>query len=726
MSKDEPSPPAAGAGRPLLNDTIAGLAAAIVVLPQAMAFGVALLSPFGFDASRGALAGLISAASLSLVSGLFGGTMGLVSAPCGPVFVLLLDTLGVLAARGVSGASLLLALTAILVLAGSILVAIGLSGGGRLIKYIPWPVMAGFMTGAAVLMIRSQIKPLTGGIALSRLLHDWGWLPLAVAALTYAIMEWVPRRWPAVPPTVAGLFGGTLVFHCAIALGPGKAPESWIIGTLPGFGAVDLSFSVGGLAALPMSTLLSTALALAILAALDTLMNSVIADAETGVRHDARRELIGQGIGHIVAGLLGGTGGSGTTAATVVCVKTGGRRWAAVVTGATCVLLVLFFGGVGRWLAISVLAAIIIRAAIHMIVWDALTVWPRYSVNRVGSVVALTVAGVTVVEDMMLGVAVGVCLAILMFIRAQVKAPVIHRRSTGDRCRSLRSRKVEENRLLDSHGDRVVLYELRGNLMFATADRLFSELLPDLDRPAWVILQLRRVQLIDLTGLKILLQIAGRLHRNGGHLIFSEVHDGTGVRLDLARAMLTVGGQHEELSTPTFMASDEALEYAENALLAQLGMHPVGQTEGIDLAHTAVGRDLSPDQLVALRKYLGTRRVETGEVVFSRGQAGQELYFVVSGEIDIRIPTDDHRYTRVATYGPGTMFGEIAFLEPGPRSADAVAVLPGELSVLARSAFLELSTTAPEVAIALLMALARMEGASLRRANEELTHLSQW
>lgn len=172
--------------RRLLPDVWAGLTAGAVLLPQAMAFGAALFAQLGMPASTGALGGLIGAACLCLASGLIGRTHGLMSAPTGPALVLLGSALASASAGGVTIEQLPAALAAMTLMAGAMQFALGASGGGRLIKFIPYPVVAGFMTGAGVLMILSQVDPAIGAGAA----EEWrrfGWIPLTTAVVTFAV-----------------------------------------------------------------------------------------------------------------------------------------------------------------------------------------------------------------------------------------------------------------------------------------------------------------------------------------------------------------------------------------------------------------------------------------------------------------------------------------------------------------------------------------------------------
>jgi SulP family sulfate permease len=706
------------------DDAWAGVAAAAVVLPQAMAFGVALVGPAGVEAATGAFAGLVAAAALCLASGLAGGTRGLISAPTGPTLVLLTGAAAPLMNAGLSASGLLAGLAVVVVLTGLFQMLIALTGGGRLIKFIPYSVVAGFMTGSAILMVLSQLEPLAASDAAPGG-GPWRGIPVLTAALTLVLVRLVPRWIPAVPGTVAGLVGGMLFFQLAVTLSPHDIPGSWVVGALPGIEAFGFPVAGANLHTLPWSLLVLPAATLAVLASLDTLLTSVIADVRTGARHDARRELLGQGAGHVLSGLLGGMAGAGTTAATLVAVRSGGRRWTGVCAGLGFALLLLVGGPVGTLLPISALAGIVLHVAVGMVERD-IAAWLRRRRTRADGVIALLVTAVTVGYDLMLAVGVGVAIAVVLFVRAQVRAPVIHRRSTGLERRSVRMRTDEERTLLDRHGDRIVLYELRGNLFFATAEQLFSELAPDLDRPAWVILHLRRVHQVDLTGIKLLQQIAHRLDDHGGELVFCEVHRGAGIGHKVKKTLRKVSPTDGGVTVRTFNGSDEALEYAEGALLAELGFAPRGGDRRVALGQTDVCRAMSPDEVESFSRMLQSRVVKAGEKVFSAGDEDDELYLVATGEIDLLLPTTAHHHKRLAKCGPGTLFGEVAFIEAGTRTADAVAVADSELLTLSRTTFERLADEDPGTARALLAALARIQSERLRWAAHEIGRLAAW
>lgn len=706
------------------GDAWGGLAAAAVLLPQAMAFGVSLYAIAGLDAAGGAAAGLLGTALICLASGALGGARGLISAPTGPTLVLLGGAASGMLAAGLSGGALLLGLAATTVLAGVLQFLIGLGGGGRLIKYIPFPVVSGFMTGSAVLMVLSQRGPLSGGEP-GAAWEAWFWLPAATALVTIAGAKAAGRWLPVVPGPVAGLVAGTVVFHAGAAVNGAPVPAAWLIGAVPGLRAPGFEISLAALGALPLQVIVPAAAALAVLASLDTLLTAVVADVATGARHDARREMMGQGCGQILTGLAGGMAGAGTTGATVVAVRSGGRRWVGVSTGFAFVLLLAIGGDLGRVLPIGALAGVILFVAFDLADRDILA-WAKRGRTRSDAVIAIVVTLVTVSWDLMIAVALGVVIAATLFIREQIRAPVVHRRSTGAQMRSVRNRPAREREALDAHGERIVVYELRGNLFFGTADRLIDELGGDLDRPAWVVLHLRKVTRVDLTALKLLRQIAERLDAHGGTLLCCEMHRGAGVGGDLGAALAEAGEGPPRARVLTFNGRDEALEFAEDALLDELECARTSVGDRLGVEQNAIARYATAQDVDVLRGALKPIELRGGETLFRTGDTGRELYLVVSGEVEVRIGTTEHHHKRLASYGPGTFFGELALLREGPRAADAIAIGQAALLALSRQDYERLTSEHPRAAIALLGAICDVLVSNQRWSTREVRRLSEW
>jgi len=418
-------------------------------------------------------------------------------------------------------------------------------------------------------------------------------------------------------------------------------------------------------------------------------------------------------------------GGSATTAATATATRFGGRRWAAPVAGGVLLLLTGFAGEAGRLLPIGALAGVILAVAIDVADRDILT-WARNGRTRLDAAIAVAVTLITVFIDLVSAIGVGVGVAILLFIREQVRAPVVHRRSTAHDVRSIRERPEAERTLIDTNGERIVLYELRGNLFFGTADRLLDELGPDLDGPHWIVLHLRKVTRVDLTAIRFLQQIARRLAEHGGLLLCCEVHSALGIGTDVGRALAEAGGRGAPPPVLTFNGRDEALEFAEDALLAALEYAPTRLDQDVPLGENAICRELSAAEVEHLRARLTRRDVARGATLFAAGEASNELYLVERGQFEIQLDTTAHHYKRLAVYGPGSFFGELALLKGGTRAARAVASTNSRLWVLDRATFDALKRAEPALAIGLLSALADTLVTHQRWSTRELKRLSEW
>ncbi len=713
--------------QPTKGDIWGGLSASAVILPQATAFGIALWAPYSQTPAMGAMAGLITAIALCFFSGLSRGTTGMVSSPTGPTMVLVAGALASLSSRGFSGTELFINIALMLFLSGFIQILIGLSNGGRLIKFIPYPVVAGFMTGSAILMIHSQGVMLDllsmHSQALNIIWQKAYWIPWLTTLVTFLAMSFLPRIIPAIPGTVSGLISGTLTFHLLNKFNTFQYPAEWVVGRLPDITSIQF-ITPTLLNQTPWLIILPISFTLAVLSSLDSLLTSVVADVATSDRHNAKRELTGQGIGQMFAALLGGIAGAGTTGATIVAIKSGGRIWAAIFSALTFILIIVVLGPVAALLPISVLAGIIFHVAIMGMLERDILLWLKNPRNRMDATTALLVTGVTVTYDLMIAVAIGLVLAIFQFVRAQILSPVVHRRSTIAQHPSLRRRNTEHRSLLKKHAENILIYELKGNLFFGTVDKLFEEFNSDLQRPVQIILDMARVHQVDLTAVKMLQQMADRLHKVNGELIFTNVRKGKGLNKKVAKTLRKISPHHSgNYPVRTFIDADEAIEYAENKLLETLGKE-LNISERIDLANTELCHGLDSDTLKTLQSNMKNISLKSGDILFRANDVATELYVVLEGEIDILLPFGKHRYKRLAKFGPGAFFGEIVFLKPGPRTADAKAIKDTELLMLDGNAFEKLKEQNPQAAIELILRLGKELSERLRWSDTELRRLS--
>lgn len=386
--------------------------------------------------------------------------------------------------------------------------------------------------------------------------------------------------------------------------------------------------------------------------------------------------------------------------------------------------MIALLGPIAALLPISVLAGIILHVAIMGMLERDILRWLQNPRNRMDAMTAILVTGVTIAYDLMVAVGVGLVVATFQFVRAQILSPVIHRRSTIAQHPSLRRRNEQHRNLLKDHAEDVLIYELKGNLFFGTVDKLFEQFNLELNRPVQIILDMARVQQVDLTAVKMLQQMADRLHKVKGELIFTNVRKGKGLSKKVEKTLRQISPHHSgDYPVQTFIDADEAIEYAENKLLEHLGKEQKKHVR-IELENSQLCHDLDTDIMQILKTVMKPVSLKSGDMLFKTNDIASELFVVIEGEIDILLPVGQHRYKRLAKFGPGAFFGEIVFLKPGPRTADAKAIQNSELLMLDSDGFQQLKKQHPQTAIKLVLRLGRELSDRLRWSDTELRRLS--
>lgn len=381
------------------GDLFGGLTAGIVALPLALAFGVTS----GF----GAAAGLYGAIAIGFFAALFGGTSTQISGPTGPMSV-------IFAAAIVAFPGNVSAILAVVLLAGILQILFGYLKVGMFVRYMPYPVISGFMSGIGIIIILIQLHPLLGASSVSSPLEavlklpatilNTNYFSLILAITTMAIVFFTPPKISrTIPSPLLAMLGGTILavlFDLPVAT----------IGEIPS-GLPDISFPLFSITLLPK--IVPMALALAVLGVIDSLLTSVVADSMTKTRHNSNRELIGQGIGNIAASLIGGLPGAGATMRTVVNIKAGGTTRVSGIVHSIFLFAMLI--GLGRYAALiplPVLAGILMKVGADILDYRLLRVVHR--IPRQDLSVMLTVFIITVFVDLIVAVGAGVTLASLM------------------------------------------------------------------------------------------------------------------------------------------------------------------------------------------------------------------------------------------------------------------------------------------------------------------------
>lgn len=411
------------------GDIFGGVTAGIVALPLALAFGIQAFggvdSPYA--ASLGALAGIVGATMLGFFASLFGGTHSQISGPTGPMTVVTATLIaGAWAGSGGSLGAVLISMSLAGLFCGLFQILFGVIKIGKYVRYIPYPVLSGFMSGIGIIIIIQQIYPLLGLKGTGSMAELVAGIPGAVAggisvpALllglgTILIIELFPLVTKKVPATLVALVVMTVAsLFCGLddRLVIGQIPSGL---PLPVFlkGEVDLA---GIDWAAVLKAALIPGLTLAGLGSIDTLLTSVVADNITKSKHNSNKELIGQGIGNAVAGLFCGLPGAGATMRTVVNVKSGGRTQLSGMIHALILLAILLgLGSVVKYVPLSVLAGILITVGWGIIDFKGFK--DLLKIPRADAVVLVVVLLVTVFIDLLTAVGIGMVIACVLFMK---------------------------------------------------------------------------------------------------------------------------------------------------------------------------------------------------------------------------------------------------------------------------------------------------------------------
>lgn len=483
------------------GDLTGGLTAGIVALPLALALGVA--------SGLGPMAGLYGAIAVGFFASLFGGTPSQISGPTGPMVVVLAGLFASL-----SGDAELI-FTAVL-LAGLFQILFGILGVGQYIRLVPYPVISGFMSGIGAIIIILQLGRLMGHEPPGGTLGALSYLPTALADINFTTLALgigtllIAYKWPAslgkfVPGALAALIIGTLA-----SLMLTNVP---ILGDIPtGLPSLHMPVFEQG----QIFLVVEAAFILAVLGAIDSLLTSLVADNMTRTRHDSNRELVGQGIGNTVAGLIGGIAGAGATMRTVVNIRSGGKDRISGMTHALVLLaIVLGLSPLAAQIPHAVLAGILVKVGLDIIDWGYLR--RAHTGPRWDFALMLLVLGLTVFVDLITAVGVGVVLAALAYVRqvAQLQIEEVNKipEYLADE---------EENALLERAHGKVSLFSFGGPLSFGAAADLGHHVREKVKPGSQVlILDFSRVPVVDVSAAMAVETITADAAAGGRELVIS-------------------------------------------------------------------------------------------------------------------------------------------------------------------------------------------------------------
>lgn len=489
-------------------DLAAGLAVGVIALPLAIGFGIAS----GVNPGQGLWTAIIAGFLISAL----GGSRFQVGGPTG-AFVPVLFAIAT--HHGYNG------LAVATMMAGVMLFMMGLLRMGRLIKFIPYPVVAGFTSGIAVIIFTGQLNEFLGlGLkmpehvpaqvaALAAHASSINWHAFALGALTIAIVQGWPRVTRRVPGSIVAVVSATLlaaIFHWPVAtIGSkfaGGIPPGW-----PGWHFPHVTLDA-------MRELMAPAFTIAALGGIESLLSAMVADGMTDTRHDSNQELMGQGLANLLTPLAGGIAATGAIARTAANIRNGARTPVSGMVHALVLLVVALAGApLAQYIPLACLSAILLTVAVRMAEWDTFAELWRGPKSDFG--VLVTAFGLTVVFDLTIGVGVGLVMAVAMFVKrmeeiTHIKLVTPESETEGTGSHSIAGKQVPPG---------VVLYRIEGPFFFAAAEKLEVALRGSGGKPKAVIFRMRNVPAMDASGMHAFEVAVEKLRRDGVKIYLTAV-----------------------------------------------------------------------------------------------------------------------------------------------------------------------------------------------------------
>jgi sulfate permease, SulP family len=494
-----------------IDDATAGVIVGIVALPLAIAFGIAS----GVTPEKGIITAIIAGFIISF----FGGSRVQIGGPTGAFIIIVY---GIVQQYGTTG------LAIATIMAGIILVIMGLVKFGSMIKFIPYPVVVGFTSGIALLIFSTQIKDFFGlqiHKVPSEFYEKWmayfetfstiNYNVFGIAILALLIMIFWPKVTHRIPGSLIAIIITTiivLVFKLPVDTIGSRFGE--IPSELPSPNFYEINFTI-------IKNLIGPATTIAILAAIESLLSAVVADGMIGGKHRSNMELIAQGLANIITPLFGGIPATGAIARTATNIKNGGRTpVAGIIHSITLLLIMLFFGSYAKLIPMATLASILIIVAYNMSEWHAfksLLKSPKSDIT-----VLLTTFLLTVIFDLTIAIEIGMVLSVLLFMKrmGEVSNVSVITRELEDEEEQPDPNAIDKKQIpMD-----VEVFEINGPFFFGAAKKFKDQMLVIEKPPKVRIIRMRNVPAIDATGLQTLKEFHNDAKKQKTYLILSGVH----------------------------------------------------------------------------------------------------------------------------------------------------------------------------------------------------------
>jgi len=718
------------------GDLWGAFASMLVALPSAIAFGVTIYLPLGNEfIASGATSGILGVAVIAFVAALLGGTPKLISAPCAPAAAVLSAFTIFHMQNGLDPYLIIIMMTLTVLLAGLIQIGFGLTKIGQLIKFMPYTVVSGYLSGVGLYIIISQTPKILGlpnGFHFFDSLANynlWAWQSIVVGIFTIFFMLLSQKFISKIPSVIIGLFGGIGVYFILGIFDSSLLTlesNSLVIGVIESGSlreAVTGHFeSLLNVKFIDFASLLVPAVTLAILLSIDTLKTCIVLDAMTRTGHDSNKELMAQGSANIASCVIGGIPGAGQMGSTLVNVSSGAvTKASGILTGIFALVSFILLANFLAWIPISALAAILIVIGFKMI--DKNSIELIKSKNTIFDfIIILSVVVTALSVSLIAASAVGIVLAILLFLQGQINTSIVYRKVHGGKVFSKQIRTEKEISTIKKHGNQYIIYELQGSLFFGTSNQLYKMIEKDLDDKKYVIFDMKRVYLVDFTAAHTLEIISRIIEEKGGRLIFSRVPIKLPTGQDIEEYFDELGVVKSKEVTKIFFELEDAIEFVEDLLIKTYGIE-TNTSKPLELEEfeLLVGRK---DTIIDdLKQHIETKSYKNGEFIFKSDDESSDFYLIRQGVVKIMLPIHDGKTINISTLGRGAFFGEFSFLDHIPRTANAVSSGDVELYILTQEAFDNFMQTHKKSAILFLRGLIRSLVKRLQNTNAQLGNL---
>lgn len=730
------------------GDLAGGLASAMMAMPGNVIFGLMAFAPLGAaHTGRAILAGLYSSAFAGFFVTIFGDTRGMIVGPAPPTMLVFgavttqLMAVGALNSESSSGLITLLTLGFCMVcFSGLLQIIFGILHLGSMVKYISYPVVAGVLNGTVIIILKEAFWGYLGvpKQPLSDLLNHLGQIqPLSIVIALASTLSWLKgetyiRR---IPGAALSLLVGTALYYGLRAAGLATASGSTLGPVSAGFPGAKYIVGFGHAYSTLVQpqiwpVLLSGALIIALLGSTDSLLAMLAMQNLTHVRGNSNRELIGQGLGNMVNGLFGALPSGGAVSYVTANFRAGGRtRLSGIVFSLTTLIVVLFGTNYLGFIPKAAIAGMTVVVAI--IVLDK---WSVQLVKRtmqkdihnrrellLNLSIMLVVMGAVVGFNVMTAVVVGIVISALMFI-SQTSRSIVRNIYNGGKIHSKYQRDIRNMEALRVHGHQISIVELEGPVFFGATDTLVQSIDGLVESGShFIILDMKRVRGADVSGIRVLIQTYTQMRQKGDSLVFSYISPGT----ELYTFLIDLGLLQTVEATHMFVDTDQALEYCEELLLKEV--NPSLTPNKAVLLQEVLGiQQIDAEELYGFQECFVKETYKAGELLCRQGDRGDSMYIITRGLVDITIPIPGARRTkRLATFGYGTIFGEVALLDQGNRSANVEVREDLTCYKITIDALEQLKRMYPRIAMMLMDTLSKVLVARLRQLTETVGEMER-